>query len=252
MNKRTNRTFLPSIEKMDSGVAEKQLVSKKRVADHGEVYTGKQEVNTMLDLVKQETERIESRFLEPACGIGNFVTEILERKLRIVESRYGKSQLDYERNAVLAVSSVYGIDILEDNVVECRKRLFQIFDHRYSSLFKKRSKEECRNAVQFILEKNITQGDALTLKTVGGNSQPIVFSEWSPVNGSMFKRRDFSFHELFPKDKQRESLYSDLGGEVFLPSPVKDYPLTHFMRVTDAEQQLQSRCANLSGQSEQR
>jgi len=238
--------FLPSVEKLDSGTTEKQVVSKNRVANHGEVYTGKREVNAMLDLVKQETERIESRFLEPACGTGNFVTEILERKLRIVESRYGKSQLDYERNAVLAVSSVYGIDILEDNVVECRKRLFQIFDQQYTSIFKKKAKEECRNAVQFILEKNIIQGDALTLKTVGENHQPIVFPEWSPVNGSMLKRRDFAFHELLPNDKRKElplfsdtnlSLYSDLGGEVFLPAPVKDYPLTHFMRVTDAEQQ---------------
>ena len=105
---------------------EKQVVSKKRVSDHGEVYTRKREVNAMLDLVKQETERIESRFLEPACGTGNFLSEILERKLHIVELRYGKNQLDYERYAVLAISSIYGIDILEDNVLECRKRLFDI------------------------------------------------------------------------------------------------------------------------------
>ena len=236
--------FLTSVEKMDSGITEKQVVSKKRVADHGEVYTDKREVNAMLDLVKQETEIIESRFLEPACGTGNFVTEILERKLSIVESRYGKSQLDYERNAVLAVSSVYGIDFLKDNAVECRKRLFKIFDQRYTGIFKKKAKEECRNAVQFILEKNIIWGDALTLKTVGDNPQPIVFSEWSPVNGSMLKRRDFAFYELLPKDKRRnlplfsttnQPLYSDLGGEVFIPSPVKEYPLTHFMRVSDAE-----------------
>ena len=132
--------FSPTVKKMDSDITEKHVISKKIVADHGEVFTGKREVNAMLDLVKQEAERIESRFLEPACGPGNFVREILERKLRIVESRYGKSQLDYERNAVLAVSSIYGIDILEDNVVECRQRLFQIFDQKYSSLFKK-SKE---------------------------------------------------------------------------------------------------------------
>jgi len=163
--------FLTSSEKMALGVMEKQVVSKKRVADHGEVYTGEREVNAMLDLVKQETERIDSRFLVPACGTGNFVTGILHRKLRIVKSRYSKGQLDYERNAVLAVSSVYGIDILKDNLVECRKRLFKIFDQQYSSLFKQRTKEECRNAVQFILEKNIIQGDALTLKTVGDNPE---------------------------------------------------------------------------------
>src|SRR6185503_12455837 len=101
----------------------------------GEVLTGKREVNAMLDLVKQETERIDSRFLEPACGDGNFLTVILERKLAVVENRYGKSQLDFERNAVLAVSSIYGIDILEDNVIECQKRLFEIFNQRYSNLY---------------------------------------------------------------------------------------------------------------------
>ncbi len=155
--------------------------------DHGEVFTSKREVSAILDLVKQETERIESRFLEPACGTGNFLTEILERKLRVVSSRYGKSQLDYERYAVLAVSSVYGIDILEDNVVECRKRLFDIFDHKYTSLFKEAAKEGCRNTVKYILTRNIIWGDALDLKTVSENPQPIVFSEWSPVNGSMIE-----------------------------------------------------------------
>jgi type I restriction-modification system DNA methylase subunit len=111
---------------MDSPKQEKQVVSKERVANHGEVYTAQREVNAMLDLVKQETERIDSRFLEPACGTGNFLAEVLERKLRIVETRYGKSQLEYERYSVIAVSSIYGIDILEDNVVKCRDRLFGI------------------------------------------------------------------------------------------------------------------------------
>src|SRR2546430_4124039 len=100
-----------------------QIKTKQRVADHGEVLTGTREVNAMLDLVKQETERIESRFLEPACGTGNFLTEILERKLRIVKSRYGKNKWDFERYAVLAVSSIYGIDCQLDNVEKCRERL---------------------------------------------------------------------------------------------------------------------------------
>src|SRR3989339_787701 len=107
---------------------ERQVVSRERVADHGEVYTATREVNAMLDLVKSETERIESRFLEPACGTGNFLAEILERKLRVVGESYGKSQFDFERYGILAVSSIYGIDILLDNVQECRKRLFNIFD----------------------------------------------------------------------------------------------------------------------------
>jgi hypothetical protein len=239
---------------MKSEFMEKQVVSKQRVADHGEVLTGKREVNAMLDLVKQETERIDSRFLEPACGTGNFMTEILKRKLRIVESRYKKSQLEYERYAVLSVSSIYGIDILKDNIVECRKQLFQIFDKKYTNLFKNKAQEDCRNAVKYILEKNIICGDALLLMTVGDNPREIVFSEWSSVNGSMLKRRDFTFHELLPNRKKRQQslfskpeqlslfskpeqlLFSDLGEEAFIPSPVKEYPLIHFLRVANVEQ----------------
>jgi hypothetical protein len=213
---------------------EKQVVSKKRVADHGEVYTSKREVHAMLDLVKQETERIDSRFLEPACGTGNFLTEILERKLRIVERRYRKSPHEYERNAVIAVSSIYGIDILEDNVITCRDRLLGIFDRCFNYLFK----EELRNTVKFILERNIIWGDALTLMTVGENPQPIIFSEWSPVNGNMIKRRDFAFHELvYYAGLKGMPLFSDLGEEVFIPEPVKDYPLTHYLRLADEQQQ---------------
>jgi hypothetical protein len=113
-----------------------QVRTKKRVSDHGEVLTGHREVIAMLDLVKQETERIDSRFLEPACGDGNFLTAILERKLAVVEKRYGKSQLDFERYAILAVSSIYGIDILPDNVRDCRRKLFEVFEANYKRLFK--------------------------------------------------------------------------------------------------------------------
>ena len=137
---------------------DEQVKSKKRVSDHGEVLTGKREVNAMLDLVKQESERIESRFLEPACGNGNFLTVILERKLAVVEKRYGKSQLDFERNAVQSVSSLYGIDILADNVSQCRERLFEIFDKVYERLFPDTSKPTCRDAVRFILVRNIVWG----------------------------------------------------------------------------------------------
>src|ERR1035437_2083744 len=215
---------------------ERQVVSRKRVTDHGEVYTAKREVTAMLDLVKQETTRIESRFLEPACGKGNFLTAILERKLRVVESRYGNSQFDYERNAVLAVSSLYGIDTLEDNVAACRQRLFDVFEQQYNCFFKEAATDDCRIAVKYLLERNIIWGDALTLKTVGEKPQPIVFSEWSPVNGSMLKRRDFTFHELLDHAAMRElPLVSDLGEDVFIPTPVREDPLTHFLRVADVD-----------------
>jgi len=121
-----------------------QVKSKKRVADHGEVFTSEREVNAMLDLVKQETERIDSRFLEPACGTGNFLVEILNRKLKIVKDRYKKSQIEFERNAIIAISSIYGVDILQDNAIECRDRLFEIFDVIYTRLYKTECKEDCR------------------------------------------------------------------------------------------------------------
>jgi hypothetical protein len=208
------------------------------VADHGEVLTGKREVNAMLDLVKQETERIDSRFLEPACGNGNFLAVILERKLAVVEKRYGKSQLEFERYAVLAISSIYGIDILEDNVRQCRHRLYDVFDcDYYSRLFNIRAKNKCREAVRFILDRNIIWGDALDLKTKTEPRVPIVFSEWSPVNGNMLKRRDFTFHGLLEHEGMKElPLFSDLGEDVFIPRPEKEYPPVHFMEIAHVQQ----------------
>lgn len=230
---------MKNIENIDSTKQETQVISKQRVADHGEVFTAKREVNAMLNLVKQETERIDSRFLVPACGNGNFLTEVLDRKLCIVEARYGKSQLEYERNSVIAVASIYGIDILEDNVVECRNRLFNIFSERYDRNYKKAAREKCKKAIKYILKRNIIWGDALTLKTVGENSQPIVFSEWSsPFNNSRIKRRDYTFSDLIQSDQPTQSglfaepeFYSDLGKRAFLPKEKQCFPPVHFLKL---------------------
>jgi hypothetical protein len=216
----------------------KQVVSKQRVSDHGEVYTHPREVNAMLDLVKQETERIDSRFLEPACGKGNFLVEIFARKLAVVANKYKKSQLEYERYAVLAVSSIYGIDILADNVAACQDRLFEVFNTQYSAIFKTQAQDKCRETVRFILRRNILHGDALTLKTVGDATtpaSPIVFSEWSAMNGSLLKRRDFVYAHLVETSSHREMpLFSDLDEEAYIPEPVKDYPLVYFLEVGHA------------------
>lgn len=209
---------------------DQQVNSRQRVADHGEVFTSKREVNAMLDLVKQETERIDSRFLEPACGTGNFLAEILNRKLTIVEIRYKKSQLEFERNAIIAVSSVYGIDILEDNVFACRERLLGIFTDFYSKNYKNKVNGNCIESARFILSKNIVHGDALDLRTVGENPVSIVFSEWSPVNGSLIKRRDFTFEHLVVRIEG--SLFSDLGDDAYIPTPIKEFPLTHFLEIS--------------------
>ena len=136
-------------------MSEKQVKSKQRVVDHGEVFTNEREVKAMCDLVKQETERIDSRFLEPACGEGAFLTEILRRKLAVVKSKYGKSPFDYERYAVLAITSIYGVDILEDNTEICRQKLFEIWNKEYTANAKAQANDQCRETVKFILRKNI-------------------------------------------------------------------------------------------------
>lgn len=201
--------------------------------DHGEVFTSEREVNAMLDLVKPETERIESRFLEPACGTGNFLIEILHRKLDVVKRRYKKSKHEYERYAVLAISSLYGIDILEDNVLHCRNRLFNYFDEHYTSLHGKNCQQECRSSVRFILELNIVWGNALTMKTVD-TEEPIIFSEWSAVNGSMLKRRDYLFDHLMNNQSIDESPpqeYLNFNQNNSSVNPIKEFPLMHFLRL---------------------
>ena len=209
-----------------------QIVSKKRVADHGEVFTSQREVNAMLDLVKHETQRIDSRFLEPACGTGNFLAEILSRKLGVVEGRYRQSPIELERYTLLAVTSIYGIDLLLDNVTECRRRLLEMVKAKFPGQFS----EELAASIQFVLQRNIIHGDALSLKTVGDQPHPIVFSEWSLVNGSMVKRRDFEFHELLSfAGIKGKPLFSDLGEEAYFPEPVRDYPLTHYLRLADGQ-----------------
>jgi len=206
-----------------------QVKSRKRVADHGEVFTGEREVNAMLDLVKHETERIDSRFLEPACGNGNFLAEVLRRKLNVVDQRYSKSQTEWEHYAVIAVSNIYGVDILEDNAEECRERLFKIFDESYTALFKDKCKDECRRSIKFLFGRNILWGDALDF-TNPVTKQPIVFSEWSAVNGSMLKRRDYMFKFLVEKTHQY-SLFNDEGNPAAIDEPVKDFPLIHFLKL---------------------
>lgn len=188
-----------------------QVKSKQRVTDHGEVFTAEREVNAMLDLVKQETERIESRFLEPACGDGNFLAEILRRKLAVVKRKYRKSPMDYEKFAVLAATSIYGVDILQDNAEACRKRMFEIWDGEYKSVCKKEVNDDCRDAVRFIFSRNIVCGNALSLKKVDtdGNDtdEPIVFSEWSFVTGYNLQRSDYTLDRLLAGDEEGRDLF---------------------------------------------
>lgn len=203
----------------------KQLKSKERVRSKGEVFTNEREVNAMLDLVKQETERIDSRFLEPACGNGNFLIEIIRRKLEVVKSRYKQSQWEYEKNTLIAVMSIYGVDIMADNVLECQKRLFDYVYKEYKSLFKTKINENFLQIVDFVLNKNILCGDALSMKT--NRDIPIVFAEWSFVKGSLVQRRDFSYEQLVTQN-DKDTLFGD-----FIEKPIKTYPLTHYLKLKE-------------------
>lgn len=211
---------------------ENQTKSKSRVRDHGEVFTAEKEVNAMLDLVKNETERIESRFLEPACGTGNFLIKILERKLNVVDMVYRKVQYEWETRAFLAVSSIYGVELLPDNVIECRNRLYEYLKTRYSQ-FKKQS-QRFLDSVRFLLQKNIICGDALTLLTNTG--EPIIFSEWSFVSGSKVQRRDFTMNSLLESGGKQNTLF-DLTLEQKLPKEVGKFPAVHYLEIKNYDTQ---------------
>lgn len=234
---------------------EKQVKSKQRVADHGEVFTAEREVKAMCDLVKDECLRIDSRFLEPACGDGNFLAEILTRKLGVVRSKYKKSAYDYERNAILALTSIYGVDILADNAQSCRDRLFSIWDKEYSDVCKKEANDEARSAAKAILAANIVCGNALSMMCVDSYQQdtdePIIFPEWTfPFNDSRILRRDFRLDVLLKENPDNDNYSMQLGlfasdaagyenwmidpaTNEWVPKPVREYPLTNYRRLSE-------------------
>lgn len=229
----------------------RQVKSKERVATHGEVFTNEREVNAMCDMVAQECDRIDSRFLEPACGDGNFLAEIVKRKLASVKKKYKKNSYDYVRYSVLAMSSVYGVDIMQDNVNECRARLFKIWDKEYISVCKKECDNDTRAAIVYILSKNILCGNALTLMQVdeccADTKLPIIFPEWSMI-GSMFKRRDFRLDVLLkanesPRNNRQDSYVDNLNkylatnpvtGE-YMPLPIREYPPMFYKKLKEVE-----------------
>lgn len=193
--------------------------SKQRVADHGEVFTPEWMVEAMLDLVKDETERIDSRFLEPACGSGNFIVRILQRKLAAVELKYGKSDFERRHYALLALMCIYGIELLADNIAECRANVLEIFAE-YINLDET---DDLHLAASQILSLNLVHGDALTMRAKDG--QAITFAEWGYLGKGKYQRRDFRFDVLTGSSafSAEGSLFAQLGKhEIF--TPVKTYP----------------------------
>jgi hypothetical protein len=193
--------------------------SRQRVVDHGEVFTPGWMVEAMLNLVRDETERIDSRFLEPACGSGNFLVHILQRKLAAVQLKYGKSDFERRYYAMLALMCVYGIELLPDNIAECRANLLEVFAE-YLGL---RQSDDLYRAASVVLAVNLIHGDALTMR--GHDGQPITFAEWGPLGKGRYMRRDFRFDSLTQSSafSAEGSLFAQLGKhEIF--TPTKTYP----------------------------
>ena len=194
--------------------------SKQRVADHGEVFTPKWLVEAMLDLVQEETARIDSRFLEPACGSGNFIVQVLRQKLAAVELKFGKSDFEKRHYALLALMCIYGIELLSDNIAECRANMLEILAD-YLSLS---DSDDLYLAASYVLSQNLVHGDAMTMRDHQG--RPITFAEWGYVGKGKFQRRDFRLDTLTQSAAfgEENTLFADLGKhEIF--TPTETYPL---------------------------
>ena len=195
------------------------IKSKRRVADHGEVFTPAWMVEAMLDLVKEETERIDSRFLEPACGSGNFLVAVLRRKLAAVQLKYGRSEFERRHFALLGLMCVYGIELLPDNIDECRANLLETLTEALGL----DPSDALTRAASYVLSQNIVHGDARTMLTQEGNA--IAFAEWGYRGKGKFERRDFRLDTLTQSStfSAEGSLFADLGNhEIF--KPVGTYP----------------------------
>jgi hypothetical protein len=195
------------------------IKSKKRVADHGEVFTPGWLVDAMLDLVKGEADRIDSRFLEPACGSGNFLIRVLQRKLAAVEIKFGKSEFEKRHYALLALMCTYGIELLADNIAECRANMLDVLAE-YLNIDET---DELYRAAFFVLSQNLVHGDALTMRARDG--QPITFAEWGYLGKGRFQRRDFRLDVLTGASSfsAEGTLFAHLGKhEIF--TPIKTWP----------------------------
>ena len=251
---------------------EKQIKSKERVRTRGEVFTAAREVNAMLDLVKDETENIDATFLEPACGTGNFLDEVLRRKLAVCQKRYGKSAADYEKFSFLACTTLYGVDIMADNVERCRERLFETWEASFVTTHhtvtvsatgvvtgapRSDFHDRVSAAVKKVFEKNILLGNALSMKRVDEKQndldEPIVFTEWKFALGDKLKREEYRFDVLLEggetKNKATEmtfDFFGDASASVnwmvdpddpekkrMIPAPSKVYPLIDYWKIGD-------------------
>lgn len=205
-----------------------QVKSKKRVADHGEVFTNEREVNAMLNLVQDQCERIDATFLEPACGSGNFLIEILSRKLQLL-NKYKRNAEAYSRWLTVAVSSIYGVELLEDNAQECRQRLYKKIEDAYPKTLKNSIEySEVMKSIRFVLQKNIVCGNALDYTTA--NHQAIIFYEWKFINNVEVKIRCFDF-EVVAEDSKQTTLFDEFDQPQKLSTHNQEFPPVHYLKL---------------------
>lgn len=197
---------------------ERLVKSRQRVADHGEVFTPTWMVEAMLDLVKEESERIDSRVLEPACGAGNFLIPVLVRKLAAVQYRYGRNEFEKRHHALFALMCTYGIELLPDNAQDCRDNLASVFN----GFLGVDASDEWARSARTVLAANIVQGDALTMTDPAG--LPMAFPEWGYLGKGKFQRRDFRYDSLTQRASFEGTLFGELDHEDLF-TPVKTYPL---------------------------
>lgn len=219
-----------------------QFKSRERISNHGEVFTAEREVKAMCDFVADECSRIDSRFFEPACGDGNFLAEVLTRKLITCQNKYKFPLLrpDYERASINAIMCIYGVELLPDNVDICRRRLFKIWYNRYLNIYKSSPYKKLCEIANYILTQNILCGNALTMKCDDG--QPIIFAEWTFIDSINVKRRDFRLDKLIAVNEQAKTRQIPLGIDgvgydsnrhEFIPLPLKEYTPIDYRRLCE-------------------
>lgn len=195
--------------KASSSAKQKQVKSRRRVRDRGEVFTAEREVNNILALAQATSNRY-WRFLEPACGNGNFLEAILRQRLEhLKQDRVEWHAKNREFSVLKVLSTIYGVDIAEDNISECKKRLRGvIFDY-----LPKKSSKEFLLAMDTIMDTNLIVGDMLNGK------DKIFFTEYSTPAKGLFKRRIYALTDM----------------EAGIDKIIKEYPTVSYKEMRNGE-----------------
>lgn len=183
---------------MSSSVLEKIIVSEDRVASHGEVFTPTEIVCDMTNLIGCNTERFDCVVLEPSCGTGNFLIEILDRRISRVRKTYMRSQNEYEHYIFVSISTLFGIELIHENILECRKRMFSKVEDFYLRDFENSANLKFLELLKFVISKNIVHGNFITGMNAS-SSDKMTFTQWTFFKTKKLKRRDFVLESLSSK-----------------------------------------------------